>query len=293
MTISSGAILGIDGDIIVASNASTITITIDAGAALEISGDFNSDAGSKAINGVTNNGTLAVQGDLNFGSGGNPAGSSTSSFYVGGTVSPAFGTAYWTNGGGIATSGVTSTWSSYTATVLPIELLNFSVERISNHQVFTWSTASELNNHFYTIENSTDLISFNVVKDSISGSGTSTTYSSYSYNHENHAPSSTTYYRLKQTDFDGSYSYSDIIAFISTISSRTTIYPNPVTNIAFVNSDHHIAQNQILLTNKKGELIDTKMYSIKKNQLNFSNLPDGVYFLKIEKELFKIQLQHE
>lgn len=117
--------------------------------------------------------------------------------------------------------------SNLTDSPLPIELLNFNAT-INNDIVYiTWITATELNNDYFTIEKSKDGISFENLS-IIDGAGNSTSFIHYSdidYKPYN----GISYYRLKQTDFDGAFSYSDLVAVNCSLSKDTgiTVFPNP------------------------------------------------------------------
>jgi hypothetical protein len=91
---------------------------------------------------------------------------------------------------------------------LPIELLDFTVQNYNSYNVLKWSTATEFNNEKFEIERlqfGDDWIKLSEVK----SSGLSTTQVNYSYIDYN--PSSINYYRIKQVDFDGTFSYSSIV----------------------------------------------------------------------------------
>jgi hypothetical protein len=94
---------------------------------------------------------------------------------------------------------------------LPIELLYFNCVKsdlISNK--LNWSTASENNNDYFSIEKTTDGINFHTISN-VDGAGNS--YSNINYEYEDYDISEgITYYRLKQTDFDGKYQHSPIIS---------------------------------------------------------------------------------
>jgi hypothetical protein len=93
---------------------------------------------------------------------------------------------------------------------LPIELLAFSATCQNDRTEIQWTTASETNNNFFTVERSADASSFEVVK-TIPGSSNSNYI--ISYNTTDDKPlAGTSYYRLKQTDYDGSSKYSNIIS---------------------------------------------------------------------------------
>jgi len=93
---------------------------------------------------------------------------------------------------------------------LPVELTSFSgvTERNVNH--LTWTTASETNCANFDLEQSPDGINFTNIG-TVQGAGNSTTTNTYTYIDE-HPFIGTTYYRLKQSDFDGSYEYSTVIS---------------------------------------------------------------------------------
>jgi hypothetical protein len=93
--------------------------------------------------------------------------------------------------------------------VLPIELLEFTARVERSPLVMThWTTLSETNNDFFTVERSANALDWEAVGQ-VSGAGTS--HSSRSYALADDAPiPGRSYYRLKQTDFDGTYAYSEI-----------------------------------------------------------------------------------
>ncbi|MFH2143515.1 MAG: hypothetical protein ABIJ97_13905, partial [Bacteroidota bacterium] len=98
---------------------------------------------------------------------------------------------------------------------LPIELLSFTASCISGVVKCNWATASELNNDYFTIEKSMDATVFEQVG-TMQGADNSNTTLYYefidnlSYNWE--GAGRWAYYRLKQTDYDGTYKYSDVVS---------------------------------------------------------------------------------
>jgi len=93
---------------------------------------------------------------------------------------------------------------------LPVTLLNFDANCEREVTVLSWSTASESNNDYFTIEKSTDGVNFSKIS-KIQGSGNSTNLINYTF--KDNAPSNDiSYYRLKQVDFNGQHEYFDIIA---------------------------------------------------------------------------------
>lgn len=114
--------------------------------------------------------------------------------------------------------------------ILPIELVYFTADEIGGGVRFAWETASELNNDYFTIEYSIDAVEFTELT-TIEGAGTTTEPKYYRYT-DFSSNCGIVYYRLKQTDFDGKYSYSKIVSVTfaeNQISDSYNyfVYPNP------------------------------------------------------------------
>ena len=115
----------------------------------------------------------------------------------------------------------TLTWSSLTtfsdlggavdgAVGLPIELVSFTGKKDGVNNQLNWATASEKNNDFFTIEKTVDGENYEIVGNQ-DGAGTSTSYIEYMLTDYN-VKEVVNYYRLKQTDFDGKYTFSNVIS---------------------------------------------------------------------------------
>jgi hypothetical protein len=89
--------------------------------------------------------------------------------------------------------------------VVPVELINFDISAINNMVELYWSTASEINNHFFLIEKSSDGIDW-IALDYVEGAGTTSEVNEYSYLDFTDS-SSINYYRLSQYDYDGTREY--------------------------------------------------------------------------------------
>lgn len=114
----------------------------------------------------------------------------------------------WRNNGTAAGSGFIIddiTISSGGAVFLPIDLINFEATTEGKKVSLLWNTASEINNDFYTLERSQNGIDYVTLK-TVKGAGNSTSTLSYEVFDEKPL-SGPNYYRLKQTDFDGKFSY--------------------------------------------------------------------------------------
>jgi autotransporter-associated beta strand protein len=116
--------------------------------------------------------------------------------------------------------------------LLPIELLTFEGTKSSKGNILSWSTSSEINNDYFTIEKTTDGVLYENVG-IVNGSGFTYDFSEYELVDENVA-NVINYYRLSQTDFDGKITVFDMIA----INNSTVI-----DNVHEVSSLNFLGQN--------------------------------------------------
>ncbi|MGD0712170.1 MAG: T9SS type A sorting domain-containing protein, partial [Bacteroidales bacterium] len=93
---------------------------------------------------------------------------------------------------------------------LPIELLFFKAACENNTAKLNWATASETNNDFFSVEKSHNGTDFENISN-MPGAGNSNNLLNYCYS-DGEPYSDISYYRLKQTDFNGNYTYSDIVS---------------------------------------------------------------------------------
>jgi hypothetical protein len=114
---------------------------------------------------------------------------------------------------------------------LPVELLAFVAVWQNNRVEISWTTASETNNAFFTLERSTNGLTFTEIA-RLNGAGTSSQPHSYSHN-DLSAPAGTVYYRLQQTDNNGtSKTFRPVAVDVPATSDQSTqcvlhVYPNP------------------------------------------------------------------
>ncbi|GGK59641.1 T9SS type A sorting domain-containing protein [Rufibacter glacialis] len=111
--------------------------------------------------------------------------------------------------------------------VLPVELINFLVKAKANTVALTWATASEKDNDYFAVERSIDGKNFTEVGQ-VKGNGTSQVRNEYSFT-DYHPMAGTSYYRLRQVDFDGQHEYSPVRSVNAQNSQvvSLSLYPNP------------------------------------------------------------------
>jgi len=170
------------------------------------------------------------------------------------------------------------------ATLLPIDLLEFEAQPINNRFVkLNWETASEINNDYFEIYRSIDGDNWQYVT-TLPGAGNSSQQLYYEIT-DNHPHQGISYYRLKQVDFDGNYSYSEIRKVNLTNINDFTIYPNPANSQVILTGMTTEVEN-IKIVNVLGQDV-TKDVEIEvvdnfKLQVNLVNLSQGLYFFKVK-----------
>ncbi len=174
--------------------------------------------------------------------------------------------------------------ASLDCTVLPVELLNFFAEKQDNSIVLRWTTATEINNDYFDIEKSENGIEFTKIG-TVKGKGNTNTVTKYSFN-DNSITSNINYYRLKQYDFNGEYTFSDIISIKTKTEPNISIYPNPVEDIINIeiksNEDNVVTISINDLSGK--EVFSTKNTTTKDGNiipLNIGFLEKGIYLITI------------
>jgi Leucine-rich repeat (LRR) protein len=168
-----------------------------------------------------------------------------------------------------------------TCTPLGVELLNFDAKNTEGGNLITWTTANELNNKHFDIEHSTDGTTFHSIGQ-VKGNNKPS-----SYQFVDNQPFATSYYRLRQIDFDGTETYSKIVSVVQTGKGKgLKVYPNPVSSLLTIDntegSDFQILNllGQQVLAGKTGG-----------QRLDVSALPQGTYFLKVGTDVAKFVKQ--
>lgn len=177
--------------------------------------------------------------------------------------------------------------NAQSTTPLPIELLSFSGKNEGTKNKLEWSTASEINNDYFTIERSSDGIVFEFME-SRDGAGNSTQIIEY-YTHDLYPFVGQTYYRLKQTDYDGEFSYSSIISIDNKLDeiSVSNVFPNPTTaDLNFDFSSPVQGTVSIQIMDCIGRIVSDKTINVGEGKTSIvaemNELAKGAYTLKIE-----------
>lgn len=168
--------------------------------------------------------------------------------------------------------------------VLPVKLMSFTAESKGNYNQLKWSTSTEVNNDYFVVEASKDLIDFNEVG-RVGGGGNSNIILNYQFN-DNTVFEEVIYYRLKQVDFDGAFTYSDIVAVKKINEGEIELYPNPAKEVLYIDINS-VKQDvyTIKYINVLGAIVQEKIIVSEGSstyQANeFKQLETGIYFIQV------------
>jgi hypothetical protein len=171
---------------------------------------------------------------------------------------------------------------------LPIELISFDARIKEDGKThLQWYTATEINNDYFTIERVKNITDKPEEILHLKGAGNSATLNSYhAIDHEPYDGIS--YYRLKQTDFDGRYSYSEWVAVRNNHKTAFafSIYPNPADKYADFNFSNVQGELSIVIFDAMSNIVYSKSFIEKDSKilyrLNFSGfLSKGTYFVQV------------
>jgi hypothetical protein len=178
---------------------------------------------------------------------------------------------------------------------LPVELLSFDCELWNEDQVkLSWQTAVEINNDYFTIERSPDGNAWEEIE-KIDGAGNSVERLAYATIDLNPLQG-LSYYRLKQTDFDGTYSYSEIrtVSVSKSVKRAIQIYPNPTDGPVYLETEefdlqaiqvyNYLGEEVLSITNEPSE-------ANKRFVIDLTELPAGMYLIKTgdsTKKIYKL-----
>lgn len=182
----------------------------------------------------------------------------------------------------------------YPIEILPVEWAQFEVQERGGQVALSWSTLQEINNAFFTVERSADAREFEVLA-TVAGAGDA--FQKTSYQWTDRAPlTGRQYYRIKQTDLDGQFSYSHLAEInVQAQAHALAVRPNPVNGASFEVQVSGFAPNQSVQL-RIANLIGQEVY---RQQLTTTpaahtyvkvqrQLKPGVYFILAESQNHKV-----
>jgi hypothetical protein len=164
---------------------------------------------------------------------------------------------------------------------LPVELLSFTGEVQADQVKLNWTTTNEINNAYFTAEHSNNGTNFTSIS-TIGGAGNSTQTLNYTTMHYN-PTSGKSYYRLKQTDYDGKISYSEQIALTFKTSENviSSIYPNPFSNTTTVSTSRNLKDATLMVYSSFNIVKRIEHIYGQSVTLPRDNLSAGIYWIRI------------
>lgn len=170
---------------------------------------------------------------------------------------------------------------------LPVKMSNLTGAAQNNQTHLSWNTYQEIDNSYFDIERSVDGINFTSIG-LVNGKGNSNSAINYSFNDVT-PYAGDNYYRLRIVDYDGSYSYSNVVRISNSNFSVefSTFYPNPFRNkIDIIVNCTSESKATIVLYDNTGNLVVQKHSQCVKglNKFtvdNLSGLSSGIYLIKV------------
>jgi|JI10StandDraft_1071094.scaffolds.fasta_scaffold00308_44 hypothetical protein len=176
------------------------------------------------------------------------------------------------------------------ASPLPIELLSFTASVVQNDVVLKWSTATETNNHYFNILRSSTGEDWEDIGRE-DGAGTSIERNDYELVDTNPLPG-VSYYRLKQTDTDGTFTLSTIRRVEFASGYQLKAYPNPTTGKLIVTTGFSLEQEDIRLLNTIGQPVPLQFHQVgSEAEIEIKNVPAGIYILQVRKGFWQQSLR--
>jgi len=182
--------------------------------------------------------------------------------------------------------GTTATLAQLT-TIVPVEMLTFTASARNSSIQLLWATASETNNQGFEIQRSINDNDNFVTVGFVNGNGSSTEINYYSFTDDPQLiGTNQIYYRLKQVDYDGTFSYSDVVSVSYDVPAEFVLnqnYPNPFnpsTTISYFVPKESFVSIKVYdfigreVTTLVNEIKATGSYEI---SFDASNLPSGTY----------------
>lgn len=170
-------------------------------------------------------------------------------------------------------------------TTLPVHLISFSGKASSEGNILRWSTAEEVNNEGFEVERGQNGVTFEKIG-SVTGKGTMSARVDYQFIDKK--PLANAYYRLKQLDFDHSYTFSRTIHVKNESGIKMIVYPNPVRGI--LKFDVPPAKRRLVVRNTAGVVVDDKA-DFSESTYDTSHLPKGLYLISLGVYTFDVLVE--
>lgn len=242
LTVTSGSTLSIGSN---ATFSTSANVYVEAGGMVNITGDLSVDGNADS---VRIDGTVNVGGDFTNGAGADVTGDGQ--INISGTVD--------NDGDVFGAQGANADCTDCSLPMaLPVELVSFSGAVVNGVVELKWTTAMELDNSHFEIERSFDVTEWETIG-AEQGNGNTNASTSYSFIDVDQR-SQTVFYRLKQVDFSGSFSYSWTIKMTSSDN-------------AFENANIRFVHQGLLIDELPNERVQVEIYNLGGQRIHYETL---------------------
>jgi len=175
---------------------------------------------------------------------------------------------------GVWTGPLANTFGAANLAPLPVALTAFNAKVTNSGAMLEWTTASEENNDYFSVEMSRDAASFSESAQ-VKGNGTTESLETYSYEYRG-LTAGTYYFRLRQVDYDGQSSFSDVVT-LNVAGDRDFLMPsNTVTDFVIIEVT---TPRPARVLNMAGAVVADFVLNAGSNNLDVSGLAQGMYIL--------------
>ncbi len=179
-------------------------------------------------------------------------------------------------------NGCSSTSTSSGGSAFPVEWAELKVEWAPEGARISWSTASEQNTDFFEIERTDAKGEYQSIGE-VDAAGNSNETQTYQFNdfRAGNQGQGTIYYRIKQVDLDGSFSYSRVMSVVPNGQPTLAVSPNPASSLVRLDLLHDDQAYQVSIINHLGNEIYRHQEQLSDViEIPVQNFPTGVYWIK-------------
>jgi hypothetical protein len=164
---------------------------------------------------------------------------------------------------------------------LPVTLIDFTAKKLGGTVALNWTTSYEKNNQYFIVERSIDGFNFEAI---LTTKGSQNSHGIISYSEIDFSPViGKSYYRLKQIDYNGNYSYSSIAVVDFELNNEWIVFPNPSLDGSFTILSNFTDESiMISITDVTGRSIRKYEPSDYHQEMLVHNLSKGIYIITLQ-----------
>ena len=163
---------------------------------------------------------------------------------------------------------------TFSASVLPLKLIGFTVRTSGADNLLNWQTTNEINTANFFIERSSEGVYYESIGSVAAIASAIDNYYSFT---DRAVLKGNSFYRLKMTDADGKFTYSDVIKLKRNAVQGISVYPSPAKNLLHIITG---IKGKVALYSAEGKLVRSQQLPAGNSILDVSTLNDGIYFIE-------------